>query len=65
MLVTGAGVPANTYVASVTSGTAIVLTQAVTLSSVALTFTGSQKALFSIRIAPSVDNGIPSIFGAR
>ena len=65
MLVTGAGVPANTYVASVTSGTAIVLTQAVTLSSVALTFSGAQKALFSIRIAPSVDNGIPSIFGAR
>ena len=65
MLVTGAGVPTNTYVASVTSGTAIVLTQAVTLSSVALTFTGAQKALFSIRIAPSVDNGIPSIFGAR
>jgi len=65
MIVTGSGVPANTYVASVTSGTAIVLTQAVTLSSVALTFTGAQKALFSIRIAPSVDNGIPAVFGAR
>ena len=26
---------------------------------------GFQKALFSIRVAPSVDNGVPAIFGAR
>jgi hypothetical protein len=65
MLVTGTGIPAGTYVASVISGTQITVTQAVTISSIALTFTGSPKALFSIRIAPSVDNGIPSIFGAR
>jgi hypothetical protein len=26
---------------------------------------GTNKALFSIRVAPSVDNGIPSAFGAR
>ena len=27
--------------------------------------TGSTAALFSIRIAPSVDNGLPAVFGAR
>jgi hypothetical protein len=26
---------------------------------------GQNKALFSIRVAPSVDNGIPAVFGAR
>jgi hypothetical protein len=66
MLVTGSGVPANTYVVTYPgTGTAVVVNQAVTLSSVALTFAGAQKALFSIRVAPSVDNGIPAVFGAR
>jgi hypothetical protein len=65
MSVTGTGIPANTYVASVASGTSIVLTQAVTISSIALTFSGAQKALFSVRIAPSVDNGQVGAFGAR
>ena len=66
MSVTGSGVPANTFVTSYPgTGTAVVVNQAVTLSSVALTFSGVQKALFSIRIAPSVDNGIPGVFGAR
>jgi len=64
--VTGSGVPANTYVASVTSATQIVLTQAVTLGSgVTLTFAGVAKALFSLRVSPSVDNGISAPLGAR
>ena len=64
--VAGSGVPANTYVASVTSATQIVLTQAVTLGSgVTLTFTGVAKALLSLRVSPSVDNGIPAALGAR
>jgi hypothetical protein len=66
MYVSGTGVPANTYVASVQSGTAITLNNAVSLSSVALTFAGATtKALFSIRIAPSVDTGIADFFGRR
>ena len=66
MYVSGTGVPANTYVASVQSGTAITLNNSVTLSSVALTFTGATtKALFSIRIAPSVDTGVADFFGRR
>ena len=66
MYVSGTGVPANTYVASVQSGTAITLNNAVSLSSAALTFAGATtKALFSIRIAPSVDTGIADFFGRR
>lgn len=68
MYVTDAGtaVPRGTYVVSVTSGTAIVLNNAVTLASTALTFSGaSTKALMSIRLAPSIDNGVPAAFGAR
>jgi hypothetical protein len=65
MLVTGTGVPAGVYVASVVSGTQITVTQAITISSIALTFTGAPKSLFSIRVAPSVDNGVAAGFGQR
>jgi hypothetical protein len=66
MYVSGTGVAVNTYVASVQSSTAITLNNAVSLSSVALTFSGATtKALFSIRIAPSVDTGIADFFGRR
>jgi len=62
----GTAVPRGTYVVSVTSSTVVVLSQAVTLSATALTFYGAtSKALMSIRIAPSVDNGFPAAFGAR
>lgn len=62
----GTAVPRGTYVVSVTSSTVIVLSQAVTLSATALTFYGATtKALMSIRIAPSVDNGFAAAFGAR
>ena len=62
----GTAVPRGTYVVSVTSSTIIVVSQAVTLSSTALTFFGAtSKALFSIRVSPSVDNGIAGAFGAR
>jgi len=62
----GTAIPRGTYVVSVTSSTVIVLSAAVTLSSASLTFFGaSSKALFSIRVAPSVDNSIPAGFGAR
>jgi hypothetical protein len=65
MLVTGTGVPAGTYVTSVVSGTQITVTQAITISSIPLTFTGAPKALFSIRVSPSVDNGVAAAFGTR
>ena len=66
MLVSGTGVPEGTYVVSVTSGTAITLSAAVSLSSTALTFFGAtSKALMSIRIAPSVDTGITGQIGQR
>jgi hypothetical protein len=62
----GTAVPRFTYVVSVTSPTVIVVSQAVTLSSTALTFYGAtSKALLSIRVSPSVDNGVPSNFGLR
>jgi hypothetical protein len=62
----GTAVPRGTYVVSVTSPTVIVLSQTVTLSATALTFYGAtSKALMSIRIAPSVDNGFAANFGAR
>jgi len=64
-LITGTGVPANTFVSAVTSSTQIVATQAVTLSSVSLTFTGVPKALLSLRVSPSVDNGVAASLGAR
>ena len=63
----GGTVPAGTTVTSVNAtGTIIQLSNAVNISGATLTFTGAtQKALFSIRIAPSVDNGRAAYFGAR
>ena len=62
----GTAVPRHTYVVSVNSATSVTLSNAVTLSATAITFYGATtKALMSIRIAPSVDNGIPAAFGAR
>jgi hypothetical protein len=66
MLVSGTGVPDGTYVTTVTSGTSITLNNSVTLSSTTLTFYGGNtKALFSIRISPSVDNGVTGPLGQR
>jgi hypothetical protein len=62
----GTAIPRGTYVVSVTSPTVVVLSQTVTLSATAITFYGATtKALMSIRIAPSVDNGFAAAFGAR
>jgi hypothetical protein len=58
--------PAGTIVYAVVNSTTIQLTNAVNVSNTTLTFTGgSTKALFSIRIAPSVDNGKAAAFGQR
>jgi hypothetical protein len=69
MLITGTGIPDGTYVSAVNSSTSITVTNsgtALTLSNVAATFSGaSSKALMSIRIAPSVDTGIPAQLGQR
>jgi hypothetical protein len=67
MLVTGTGLQANTVVTDIDS-TTITLSLPLTaaLSTTAVTFSGgNSKALFSIRVAPSVDNGISSNFGQR
>ena len=63
----GTAVPRYTTVTAVnTAGTSITLSNAVTLSSTALTFYGaSSKALLSIRIAPGADNGVPAAYGTR
>ena len=68
MTVTAAGiVQANTIVTNV-NGTTITLSQPLigALSATSVSFTGGNtKALFSIRLAPSVDNGISANFGQR
>ena len=67
MLVSGIGVQDGTWVTAV-NGTSVTLNQSpiATLTSTALTFYGSStKALFSIRIAPSVDNGLVGQLGSR
>ena len=68
MLVSGTGILDGTYVVSIAS-TALVISQAPLtggITSATLTFYGSaSKALLSIRVAPSVDNGLTSPFGAR
>ena len=61
------GIAANTVVTSIV-GTTLVLSNPATASvgSATLTFSGlTQKALMSIRVAPSVDNGIGASFGVR
>jgi hypothetical protein len=67
MLVTGDGVQPNTVVTGI-SGNSLTLSLSLTanLSTSPVDFSGgNQKALFSIRVAPSVDNGISSNFGQR
>lgn len=67
MVVTGAGIQDNTIVTGI-NGTniSISLPTVDALSTTAVNFTGgNSKALFSIRVSPSVDNGISSNFGAR
>jgi hypothetical protein len=70
-LITGTGVPAGTYVTNVvvTTSTTYTLTLSNQLTAQAAssyTFSGaSTKALMSIRIAPSADNGFSGAFGAR
>jgi hypothetical protein len=70
LVASGAGIQPGTYVTAVTG---VSPTWTVTLSNTlstagsgTYTFTGgSTKALMSIRIAPSVDNGFPAAFGSR
>ena len=67
MTITGTNIAAGTTVVSIV-GTALVMSQAgaSTNATAALTFTGLQsKALMSIRVSPSVDNGTTGAFGAR
>jgi hypothetical protein len=69
-LVSGTGVPAGTYVTAVTgTSPAFTVTLSNNLTGAAsgnYTLTGATtKALFSVRIAPSVDNGFSAAFGAR
>jgi hypothetical protein len=67
MSVTGVGIAPETLVTRINVN-AIDLSLPLTgnLSSTAVTFTGGNtKALFSIRVAPSVDNGISASFGKR
>jgi hypothetical protein len=67
MNITGTGVQAGTVVTRV-NGLLVDLSLPLiaALSTTAVSFTGgNQKALFSIRVAPSVDNGISANFGQR
>jgi hypothetical protein len=60
------GIPANTVVTSIVGTTLVMSNQASANGSQTLTFSGlTQKALFSIRVAPSVDNGVGASFGVR
>jgi hypothetical protein len=69
MLVEGTGLQDNTVVTFVPASGNIIsisLPVATALSTTSVAFTGgNQKALFSIRVSPSVDNGIPANFGQR
>lgn len=66
MSISGTNITAGTTVQAI-SGTSLTLSVAASGSGTqTLTFTGlTSKALFSIRVAPSVDNGIPAAFGSR
>jgi hypothetical protein len=67
MTISGTGVQTGSVVVDV-NGTTLTLSLPLTanLSTTALSFVGgNSKALFSIRVAPSVDNGISSNFGQR
>lgn len=67
MSISGDGVQAGTVVTDIVSTTiTLSLSLTASLSSTSVTFTGgNSKALFSIRVAPSVDNGIAAGFGQR
>ena len=67
MLITGTNIAANSYVTSIVNSTNFTLNINPTGSvSGPVTLTGiSTKALLSIRVAPSVDNGIGAGFGQR
>lgn len=67
MSVSGTSIQAGTVITNII-GTAVTLSLSLTgdLTTASLTFVGGNtKALFSIRVAPSVDNGIAAVFGAR
>jgi hypothetical protein len=67
MVAVAAGIPTGSIVTLV-SGLNITIDQpiATALSTTSITFTGgNSKALMSIRVAPSVDNGVTGTFGAR
>ena len=66
MTVAGTGITSGTVVQNIV-GTALTLSLPATASgTVTLTFSGlTSKALMSIRVAPTVDNGIGSSFGVR
>jgi hypothetical protein len=67
MTITGVGIQTGTVVVDVNGeDITISLPLVANLSSTALSFDGgNSKALFSIRVAPSVDNGISANFGQR
>jgi len=67
MSITGTGIQAGTVVTRVNGldlDLSLPLIAALSTTAVSLTG-GNQKALFSIRVAPSVDNGISANFGQR
>jgi hypothetical protein len=67
MVAVAAGIPTGSIVTNVVS-TTITIDQpiATALSTTSITFTGGNtKALMSIRVSPSIDNGITGAFGAR
>ena len=66
MSVTGTGIGAGAVV-TIVNGTGITLSvnNSGTVSGNGTFSGGNSKALFSIRVAPSVDNGIAAAFGAR
>jgi len=68
MIVSGTNIAAGTYVTSVVNTTNFTISPnpTGTISSGTLTLTGNNtRALLSIRLAPSVDNGIGAGFGQR
>jgi hypothetical protein len=67
MFITGVGIASETQIARINlSEITLSIPTTANLSSTSLSFTGgNQKSIFSIRVAPSVDNGISALFGQR
>jgi hypothetical protein len=67
MFVTGVGVAEETQITRINGDEiSLSLPLTATLNNTAVSFTGgNQKSIFSIRVAPSVDNGIAALFGQR